>query len=229
MLTARQRSALCSLNAAARTDALTQLDNRRALHDHLTSVAAGTVVVVCDLDHFKVVNDTRGHLYGDQVLADFAAVLSEALRPDDHAARYGGEEFVLLLHADERAVPAVLARLRQRWGLAYPAITFSSGWAIHTESRQAHTTVGAADRALYEAKTSGRNRDIREADTARVSHPPHSAAQASAPPGGPLHPNRADRTTPSVMTTGRTPTPTAGAITAAGHHRPTPVLEDISS
>jgi len=228
-LTARQRSALGAMNAAARTDVLTGLDNRRALHDHLISLTPGAVVVVCDLDHFKVVNDTRGHLYGDQVLTDFAAVLHEALRHDDHAARYGGEEFVLLLRADHGAVPAVLARLHQRWALAYPAITFSTGWAVHTGSRPAHTTVGAADQALYEAKASGRNRDVRESDTAHLSHPPQPAAHQSAPPLGPLPPSSADQTAPPATTTSRTATPAAGDPTAAGQHRPAPVLEDISS
>lgn len=161
-LTARQRSALRALHTAARTDTLTQLDNRRALHDHLEVVKPGTVIVVCDLDHFKVLNDSRGHQYGDQVLTDFAAVLSEALRRDDRAARYGGEEFVLLLQVEAGAVPAVLARLHQRWALAYTSITFSTGWAIHTDSRPAHVTVGAADRALYAAKASGRDRDVQE-------------------------------------------------------------------
>ena len=93
----------------------------------------------------------------------------QALRQGDRAARYGGEEFVLLLQAEAGAVPAVLGRLRQRWALAYPHITFSTGWAVHTGSRPAHTTIGEADRALYEAKTSGRNRDVEEVAPALVS------------------------------------------------------------
>jgi diguanylate cyclase (GGDEF)-like protein len=161
-LSARSRSALAALHAASRTDHLTSLANRRALEEYLHSATAGTVFAVCDLDHFKKVNDTHGHTHGDQVLADFARVLQDAVRHADHAVRYGGEEFLLMLRLQHDAVPQVLARLHQQWSLVHADITFSCGWAVHTDERSVQETLAAADRALYRAKHSGRDRDVAE-------------------------------------------------------------------
>ncbi|HEX3002634.1 MAG TPA: GGDEF domain-containing protein, partial [Angustibacter sp.] len=88
------------LQQQAETDALTGLPNRRALETTLAALHAGDVVLVLDLDHFKQVNDSGGHDYGDQVLVDFAATLLAVVRGRDQVARYGGEEFVLVLPQD---------------------------------------------------------------------------------------------------------------------------------
>ncbi|MEJ5945620.1 GGDEF domain-containing protein [Pseudokineococcus basanitobsidens] len=170
-----QHEAHQALEAAACTDALTQLDNRRALEQHLDVVPAGTVVVVCDLDHFKSVNDTHGHAAGDQVLADFAGLLRAQLRSADRAVRYGGEEFLLLLQAQPRAVPDVLARLHQHWARRQPGITFSAGWAVHRPGREVTATITAADQALYRAKTTGRDRDVPEAPPIPLQRGPRTS------------------------------------------------------
>ncbi|MGQ7297732.1 GGDEF domain-containing protein [Quadrisphaera sp. KR29] len=161
-LTAKHRAALEALQVASRTDALTRLDNRRALEGHLQSASAGTVLVVCDIDHFKKVNDTHGHARGDWVLAEFARLLRQAVRDGDHAVRYGGEEFLLVLRLREAAVPQVLNRLHQAWALSRTGTTFSCGWAVHSDQRTIWESLAAADAALYEAKRSGRNRDVAE-------------------------------------------------------------------
>jgi diguanylate cyclase (GGDEF)-like protein len=164
-LTAQQRLIMATLEQASLTDSLTQLANRRDFDVRLAGLAPGDTVVICDLDHFKAVNDTFGHAQGDIVLRDFGRVLRGALRGDDYAARYGGEEFVLFLaDTDEAQTRDVLDRLHRRWGRVQPQITFSAGFATRDAARTAAEVVEAADQALYLAKESGRNqdRDIRE-------------------------------------------------------------------
>ena len=149
------------LRAQADTDALTGLPNRRALETALSSLSEGDVVMVIDLDHFKQVNDSGGHAYGDRVLVDFAATLLAVVRGRDQVARYGGEEFVLVLPQDNGlglGAASVTARLRQRWSAQYPTITWSGGASCHHEGDDPHQTLRAADRALYRAKEAGRDR-----------------------------------------------------------------------
>ncbi|MEZ0165411.1 GGDEF domain-containing protein [Kineococcus sp. LSe6-4] len=158
-LARRQRAAADVLVRDARTDPLTTIGNRRDLEDRMTRLAPGDTVVVCDLDHFKQVNDTHGHAFGDQVLREFGAMLAAGLRRDDYAARFGGEEFVLLLHASGTG-PAmdVVDRLRQTWRDGGGATTFSAGCATLDEVTTAEQALVAADAALYAAKRAGRDR-----------------------------------------------------------------------
>nr|WP_281373027.1 GGDEF domain-containing protein [Kineococcus aurantiacus] len=155
----RQRAAADLLVRDARTDPLTTIGNRRDLEDRMTLLAPGDTVVVCDLDHFKQLNDTRGHAFGDQVLREFGAMLAGSLRRGDHAARFGGEEFVLLLHGSGTG-PAldVVERLRQTWAERGGATTFSAGCATLDDVTTAQQALVAADAALYAAKRAGRNR-----------------------------------------------------------------------
>jgi diguanylate cyclase (GGDEF)-like protein len=155
------------LRSAAHTDVLTGLGNRRDLEFRLLSVRPGDTVVMCDLDHFKALNDTQGHAAGDLLLAEFGELLRTSLRDNDYAARYGGEEFVLLLrNTDLEQGYAALRRLRVRW-LLRASLTFSSGLAPCHDAGSTRQTLEAADRALYAAKAAGRNRDLHEyvADT----------------------------------------------------------------
>jgi diguanylate cyclase (GGDEF)-like protein len=168
-LTASQRRALDALALAVRVDALTALDNRRGLTERLGTVQAGDVLVMCDLDHFKAVNDTQGHAAGDRVLAGFAGTLRAELRGADYAARYGGEEFLLVLTGADDRVVDVLDRLHERWARRHPALTFSTGYATHLPGHDVLDTISAADHALYRAKGAGRNRD--HAAPARPPHP----------------------------------------------------------
>jgi diguanylate cyclase (GGDEF)-like protein len=158
-LARRQRAAADVLVRDARTDPLTTIGNRRDLEDRMLRLVPGDTVVVCDLDHFKQLNDTRGHAFGDQVLREFGAMLATHLRRDDYAARFGGEEFVLLLHASGTG-PAmdVVERLRQTWFEGGGATTFSAGCATLDVGTSAQQALVAADAALYAAKRDGRNR-----------------------------------------------------------------------
>ena len=167
-----QRHRLVERQAA--TDELTGLPNRRLFMRSLgTEVARakrnGGVfsVVMLDLDDFKRVNDVFGHDAGDRALRVFADVLRSAMRETDVAARIGGEEFACLLPSSDEAGAHRLAE-RIRVDLANRAITLpdgrevsitaSLGIAAYPERKTAEALLRAADRALYRAKSEGKNR-----------------------------------------------------------------------
>ncbi|MFP4383677.1 MAG: diguanylate cyclase [Spirochaetia bacterium] len=122
-----------------------------------------------DLDHFKTINDTYGHLTGDQVLKSLSRMLQERLRKTDIIGRYGGEEFgVILFNTDVDNAAKLLNSIRDsfgkishRFGDKEFYVTFSCGIATYPEFRDVTAISEAADKALYEAKGRGRNRVIR--------------------------------------------------------------------
>lgn len=137
-----------------------QLDHSRRHDQPLT-------LILVDLDHFKAINDTHGHVVGDQVLGGMGYVIRGQLRLSDVAGRFGGEEFAVLLPDTEMQGALVLAeRLRQAiedWSLEMPGgrlkVTASMGIAsLDPSMKGAVDLIDAADRALYQAKRAGRNR-----------------------------------------------------------------------
>ena len=163
----RQQAALADLLAGkAHRDDLTGIANRRDLDVRMTLTAPGDTLVMCDLDHFKHVNDAHGHAHGDRVLADFGAILRVMVRGDDYCARYGGEEFVLILRATSRTqARSLLTRLQEQWATLQPGMTFSAGIATCTPERRATETLAVADAMLYAAKSDGRDRIVSETDS----------------------------------------------------------------
>jgi diguanylate cyclase len=173
------------LSHQADTDPLTGLANRRTLQRELAAMKPGDVVVVLDVDHFKQINDTRGHVGGDLVLVDLAATLTSVVRGGDLVARFGGEEFVLLLRRPNRtsaSSPAavatvphgagpVMARLRASWGLLHPDITWSAGVCAHVAGQLPAQTLSFADEALFRAKRTGRDRVITHPAPVPTSEP----------------------------------------------------------
>jgi diguanylate cyclase (GGDEF)-like protein len=151
-------------------DPLTGLLNRRSLEgrfDELDQQAARAhaplSLAICDIDHFKHVNDTHGHQTGDHVLCAVATEVRQSLRTLDLAYRVGGEEFAILLpNADASAATIVAERLRAAVERLKPEgidVTVSVGIAQTTPSETGFDTIFArADQALYNAKTTGRNR-----------------------------------------------------------------------
>jgi diguanylate cyclase (GGDEF)-like protein len=153
-------------------DPLTGMLNRKALdvrvHElGLQSQLTGDPVgmIVADLDHFKVINDTHGHLTGDHVLRDVAYVLRKQLRAFDLAYRLGGEEFLVLLPGSDVEQTAELARsLREGIASSLPAggvpvtISIGVGASRRGEGFDYAAVFAAADAALYQAKRAGRNR-----------------------------------------------------------------------
>jgi diguanylate cyclase (GGDEF)-like protein len=164
------------LEELSNKDDLTGLLNRRRLKEILNVEFAKYVqygipfsVVLCDLDHFKGINDCYGHLAGDIVLEKVAKLLTSMVRPKDFVMRFGGEEFILLLlEADRVEAFQIAERLRQKISemsfnapaLARPLkVTASFGVADITQNEQSiNDLLKRADLALYEAKGEGRNR-----------------------------------------------------------------------
>ena len=161
--------------ANALTDELTQLPNRRALAQRFLQEMQrarrhhkAIAFMMIDLDHFKQVNDTYGHLNGDAVLHELAQILEHGARESDVCARYGGEEFGLILHETTEAGARTLAeRIRSKVAAAtFPGglkLTISIGVAATDEPALFTTLIERADQALYAAKQGGRNQ-VRVAD-----------------------------------------------------------------
>jgi diguanylate cyclase (GGDEF)-like protein len=163
---------LATAEKQAVTDGLTDLPNKRSVHDTLTRMVAQAArsltplaALSVDLDHFKEINDTHGHSCGDDVLASVGAVLRSSLRTSDFAGRNGGEEFLLLLPSTD-AVGAFTLAEKLRVSLSQiniPSvnrpITASIGVAVFPENASdARGLERAADDALYAAKRNGRDR-----------------------------------------------------------------------
>ena len=173
-LQAELREKNLQLEELSNTDCLTKLANRRHFMEvaHVELMRAQRyrtplAVVLIDLDEFKAINDTRGHLAGDQVLITVSEAIRRDLRQHDIAARYGGEELVLLLpQTDVRGAEAVAQRYRQTiealvvgFGMDEIRVTASFGVAGFPDAAVSSidTLLGRADAALYRSKHQGRN------------------------------------------------------------------------
>jgi two-component system cell cycle response regulator len=153
------------LEALLFEDALTGLSNRRFVLTQLGGQVSGArrhqrplSVAIVDVDHFKSINDTRGHAEGDRVLVAVAMALRAHLRAEDQLGRLGGEEFLALL-PDTDAEAAHTAAEKLRASVAETGVTVSVGWAAW-EGESAEELVRRADDALYAAKAAGRDRVV---------------------------------------------------------------------
>jgi diguanylate cyclase (GGDEF)-like protein len=178
------------LERRSQIDALTRLPNRYRFDDDMAAECARSLrygrplaFVMMDVDHFKVFNDLYGHQRGDEVLQEIGTLLSHELRDGDTAYRYGGEEFGILLRESDaagglEAAGRVRARIEASFakrGWAEP-VTASFGVACFGGTLStSEQLIGAADRALYQAKRSGRNRVV---EWSRQSSGENGAAQA---------------------------------------------------
>ncbi|GHC75965.1 PleD family two-component system response regulator [Limoniibacter endophyticus] len=175
------RASLSQTLEMAVTDSLTGLNNRRYLDSHLRTLIARSMsrqkplsLLICDLDHFKLINDSWGHDGGDAILREFAQRLRDNVRGIDLACRFGGEEFVVVMpdtpfdsstkvaeriRADVERQPFTVGQN----GQAIP-VTVSIGVAsLKWTGDTMEDLLKRADRALYQAKRSGRNRVAAEA------------------------------------------------------------------
>lgn len=159
-------------------DALTHLPNRRLLQDRMRQALVQSTrsgqygaLMFLDMDHFKVLNDTKGHQYGDRLLVEVAARLQSAVRETDTVARFGGDEFVLLLEdlpAEKTAASTLAAQIAEKIRSAV-ADPYDLGEVIHRSSpsigvvmfrgggEPAEELLKQADLAMYQAKGKGRN------------------------------------------------------------------------
>jgi diguanylate cyclase (GGDEF)-like protein len=174
----QEEAGLRKVYDAAILDGLTGVFNRKHLEDRLALELdfalrhdAPLSVVILDVDHFKKVNDTYGHLAGDAVLKRVSSLVSSLLRPSDLVGRYGGEEFVVVARGTvARAAVELADRLREALGRAPIVfegheirVTASAGVASLAccgATRDRNTLLGTADRRLYAAKEGGRNRVV---------------------------------------------------------------------
>ena len=162
----------------ATMDALTGLNNRRGFDQALQDAIGasndgegGFCLLMIDIDHFKNINDTHGHLVGDKVLVGVAKMLHKFMRGNDFLARYGGEEFAVLLRdtpitgafsvAENLRKGIEKLRLKHlKTGQQIGQVTISIGVACHRQDENADDLVGRCDKALYRAKNLGRNRTV---------------------------------------------------------------------
>jgi diguanylate cyclase (GGDEF)-like protein len=154
-------------------DQLTGLPNRRAFDKIVQEIESGQIwnglqmsVAVCDIDHFKLVNDRHGHAVGDDVLKHFAAILEKAVRQGDFVARIGGEEFVILMRGVKgSSAIGACERIRTivekyNWAVVQPDLRLTTciGVAWSDEASSVEALMEKADQSLYDAKRAGRNR-----------------------------------------------------------------------
>ncbi len=184
--TAEIEQARSELERLAMSDVLTGLPNRRALMTLLEdavatalSAQAPLAVLLCDLDHFKKINDSHGHLAGDAVLTAFGNRLSAIIKTPEVAGRYGGEEFCIILPLSRRDIVERTAIIRSaiadspyQVGGARRIVTTSGGLAFLRAGESALSLLARADAALYRAKEKGRNRIEHELPEI-ASHPKH--------------------------------------------------------
>lgn len=178
LVTPAEEQALRRVYEAAVLDALTGVANRKHLEERLEAELAYAVrhdselsVIIVDLDHFKRVNDTFGHLAGDAVLKSTAAKVQQQLRTEDFVGRYGGEEFVVVARGTPVDQGVLLAE-RLRAKIAEAAVVFESHEILVTmsagvasladcvQAKDRATLLSTADERLYKAKQAGRNRVV---------------------------------------------------------------------
>ncbi len=171
------------LEAMATTDSLTGLANRHALDillEQQTREASRhhrvMSAIMLDIDHFKRLNDRRGHLAGDEVLRGVAATLKENLRASDIACRWGGEEFLIILPQTELGAATQVAESlrqaieKQTYSLNDEkiSVTISAGASTYRENETCDSLIARTDTLLYQAKNNGRNRVCPEQDEGSV-------------------------------------------------------------
>jgi len=171
------------LERMATRDKLTHVKNRRAFEQDFRRIAYTASrdgkpfsLVMLDIDHFKSVNDSVGHLFGDSVIKAVAEISEKSIRRHDVLARWGGVEFIILFRGELAKGFAFCERLRRiieetdfYLGSSIPtekhlSVTITCGVAQNTTGEGLEDLISKADRALYRAKSAGRNRTMCETD-----------------------------------------------------------------
>jgi len=163
-----------SLQKLATTDSLTGVYNRHKSNEELRVEIARAkryhssfALVMIDIDHFKVVNDTYGHDIGDYVLQEFSSIISNLIRESDRFGRWGGEEFLIILpQLEEEQIMPFAYKLKEAVATHVfkdiDPITISVGVSVFHENDTKKSLLKRVDQALYQAKKEGRNRVVFE-------------------------------------------------------------------
>ena len=201
---------MARLERAASVDSVTGLLNRNFLDTRLNQEVGRShrehtelAVLMADIDDFKSINDTYGHQVGDAVLKHVGEIIQSSVRVFDVCARYGGDEFAILMpNSDQARALACAERIRQRTAQfvkddpSLPRLTISVGVAVGDARDGAADLVLRADRALYEAKASGKN-SVRGQSVSSSAPPPSSEPSATRPTDGEVAPSTS--ATPTEM------------------------------
>lgn len=169
---------LVAAKQQALTDGLTNIANRRCFDEELIRMTTEAIsedtplcLLIGDIDHFKVFNDTHGHRIGDKVLQQVALTLTQSIKGRDLAARYGGEEFAVILPVtDVEGAEKVAEQIRmsiskkkiriKSSGVDLGSMTMSIGATVFVPGEPMTSLIERADQGLYEAKRNGRNRVV---------------------------------------------------------------------
>jgi diguanylate cyclase len=168
----RHIHAFFSMRNKATTDSLTHINNRasvdyKMLMQHTQRQSCGLMIL--DLDDFKKVNDTHGHLAGDEVLSSVGRILQDCVRNEDFVGRYGGEEFIVITSSyDPEHIAAMAERIRSRVestvfnteGGDVIHMTISIGTSLYLPGMTVDKAIEITDEALYDAKRGGKNRVV---------------------------------------------------------------------
>ncbi|MBU3003897.1 GGDEF domain-containing protein [Paraglaciecola arctica] len=156
------------MERAANIDGLLGIANRRMLQHQLNTVVTGyspASLLLIDVDHFKDINDTHGHLVGDDILRELTQCIQKSLRPQDTFGRWGGEEFLVIangteLSSAESLAQRIIDKVAKHSFAIVGRVTVSIGVAQFYTGKSSSHTFANADKALYEAKRMGRNRVV---------------------------------------------------------------------
>ncbi|MCR6501438.1 GGDEF domain-containing protein [Shinella sp. CPCC 101442] len=168
----------------SRLDPLSGLLNRRAFSDVMAETKVNGFFVLFDVDHFKAVNDAHGHAVGDAVIVAVSQELQRVFEPAHFVSRFGGEEFAVMICGDDRGDCCLLVEQARRsvaarrieTGEGTVSVTLSAGVADHTPQRSFAAIFEAADRALYLAKSFGRDRAVHEDESDELLAPSRRVA-----------------------------------------------------
>lgn len=158
-------------NRLAQTDPLTGIANRREFHRQLSRLVDGASysLIMMDIDHFKQLNDSKGHEAGDNALIAVGQAIEQAMPADAVVGRWGGEEFVALVTGPVGTARQVVSEIQQALSASLPSLTLSFGIAERQDGEPVAVVLDHADQAMYASKQAGRNRvttwgDIKQTD-----------------------------------------------------------------
>ena len=154
-------------NEKLKKDIVTGLATRSEIENYITTLNNDSIIVMCDIDNFKIVNDTYGHSKGDLVLKELGNIIKKNINSDksknNFAGRYGGEEFLIIFDSnDVNLIKKNIDKLNKQFNNLniVPSLSFSAGISIFNKEKHIQKAIEEADFALYSAKKTGKNKCV---------------------------------------------------------------------